>query len=130
MPGTEATDPFAAWREWVGQSERQWNAFLNEAMATDEFGQSMGQFMDVYLNMQRGMNEVMGRYLTALNLPSRSDVLSLANRLSDIEGRLSAIEDTLHELRKRAEDHGPGINGKVDDVPAPKPPRIRKPKTD
>jgi polyhydroxyalkanoic acid synthase PhaR subunit len=129
MPSTEAPDPFAAWRDWVGQSERQWNAFLNEAMATDEFGQSMGQFMDVYLNLQRGMNEVMGRYLTALNLPSRSDVLSLANRLSDLEGRLSDIEDTLHELRTVIEGRGPGINGKVDEAP-PKPPRTRKPKTD
>ena len=130
MPNTETPDPFAAWRDWVGQSERQWNTFLNEAMATDEFGQSMGQFMDVYLNMQRGMNEVMGRYLTALNLPSRSDVLSLANRLSDIEGRLSGIEDTLHELRKLLENSGPAINGKVDEAPAPKPPRTRKPKAE
>ena len=56
-------DPMAMWREWVSQSERQWNGFLNNAMATNEFSQVMGRFMDVYLGMQKNMNEVMGRYL-------------------------------------------------------------------
>jgi polyhydroxyalkanoic acid synthase PhaR subunit len=88
-------DPFAAWRDWLGQSERQWNSFLNEAMATDQYGQAMGQMMDMFLNAQKGMSDVMGRAFTGLNLPTRTDVLSLGNRLTDIEERLSAIEGAL-----------------------------------
>ena len=91
----EATtpDPFAMWRDWLSNSERQWNSFLNQAMSTDEFGQAMGRMMDVYLGAQKNMNEVMGRYFTALNMPTRTDVLSLANRLSEIEERLGSIEE-------------------------------------
>jgi hypothetical protein len=50
------------WRNWLSESERQWNGFLNQAMATDEFSQTMGRFMDVYLNLQKSMSEAMGRY--------------------------------------------------------------------
>ena len=88
-------DPFAMWRDWVANSERQWNGFLNDAMATDEFSQSMARMMDVYLNIQKNMNEVMGRYLQTINVPTRNDNLALGERLSQIEDRLSSIENGL-----------------------------------
>lgn len=91
-------DPLAAWREWVSQSERQWNAFLNEAMATEAYGQSVGRFMEMYVVMQKSMADAMGRYVTALNLPARSDVLALGDRLGAIENRLAGIEQRLARL--------------------------------
>lgn len=116
-------DPFAAWRDWLSQSERQWNTFLNDAMATDEFGQSVGRFMDVYLGMQRSMNDMMGRYLTTLNMPTRADVLALANRLTDIEGRLGELEDALRQVSvATGESEAEG--------PIARPPRTKKPKMD
>ena len=93
-----APDPFTMWRDWLNQSERQWNAYLNEAMSTDEFSQAMGRMMDVYLNMQKSMNEVMGRYFSAMNLPTRTDVLSLGNRIGEVEERLGNIERTLQAV--------------------------------
>jgi len=92
---SSTVDPFAMWRDWVANSERQWNGFLNDAMATDEFSQSMARMMDVYLNIQKNMNEVMGRYLQTINVPTRNDILALGERLSQIEDRLSSIENGL-----------------------------------
>lgn len=109
-------DPLAMWREWVATSERQWNAFLNNAMATDEFSQAMGRFMDVYLNMQKTMNETMGRYFQAINVPTRDDVVALGQRLSQIEDRLARMEDAL-----RASSQAPAAPA------APRPPRTKKP---
>ena len=34
MPDTTTPDPFAMWRDWLSNSERQWNSFLNQAMST------------------------------------------------------------------------------------------------
>jgi hypothetical protein len=62
----------------------------------------MGRMMDLYLNMQRNMNEAMGRWFSAMNLPTRTDVLSLANRLADIEDRLGGIEQGLSKLAPKA----------------------------
>ena len=112
----QTPDPFAMWREWVSQSERQWNTFLNQAMGSESYSQSVGRFMEFYVAAQKQLGESMGRYLTALNLPTRADLLGLADRLAAIETRLSHIEAAL--ARDGAGD---------DAVPTTRPPRTRRP---
>jgi polyhydroxyalkanoic acid synthase PhaR subunit len=114
-------DPLAAWREWVSQSERQWNAFLNEAMATEAYGQSVGRFMELYVAMQKSMADAMGRYVTALNLPARGDVLALGDRLGAIESRLAGIEQRLARLS------GPAPRAEDPAVDPLRPPRTKRP---
>jgi hypothetical protein len=116
---TSVPDPFAIWREWVAQSERQWNTFLNQAMATEQYGQSLGKFMELSLAMQKAMSDTMGRYLSALNVPTRADVLALGERLSAIEERLVSIEARLGRPSADGPDGGA--------VAAPRPPRTKKP---
>ena len=113
---TATADPFEMWRDWVANSERQWNSFLNNAMATDEFSQAMGRMMDVYLNMQKNMNEVMGRYLQVINVPTRNDVMAIGERLSQIEGALArmSVPSASGTAAPRA-------------TAVPRPPRTKKP---
>jgi len=108
----------------MANSERQWNGFLNDAMATDEFSQTMGRMMDGYLNLQKNMNEVMGRYLQLINVPTRNDILAIGERLSQIEERLDQIEDGL--LRR---DAGQPATATAAPLAAtmPRPPRTKKP---
>ena len=120
-PRIPIADPFAMWREWVAQSERQWNALLNEAMTTDQYGQSLGRFMELYLVMQKSLGEAMGRYFTALNIPTRGDVLALGQRLSAIEERLTRLEASLERLgTARADGEGAA-------APVRRPPRTKTP---
>lgn len=124
QPQTSFPDPLEMWRNWLSESERQWNGFLNQAMATDEFSQTMGKFMDVYLNMQKSMSEAMGRYLTAMNLPTRTDVLALGDRISALEERIAGLEATV------AKASFPAAEGAAPAASAPgkpKPARTRKP---
>ena len=114
---TSASDPFAMWREWVSQSERQWNTFLNQAMGSESYSQSVGRFMEFYVAAQKQLGESMGRYLTALNLPTRADLLGLGDRLAAIETRLAHIEAALAR--------GGEVGG--DAVPATRPLRTRRP---
>lgn len=127
---SDIADPFAAWREWLGTSERQWNTFLNDAMATEEFSRSMGQFMDVYLNMQKSVSEGMGRYFTALNVPSRNDVMALGERLSSIERQLATISmrlDAIGSMGAAQAATTPRATEQAPTTPAAKPPRTKKP---
>lgn len=119
---TTTVDPFAMFQEWVSNSERQWNGFLNNAMATDEFSQTMGRMMDVYLNMQKNLNEVMGRYLQLINVPTRNDILGIGERLSQIEDRLDRIESGISQA-VRAQT---GSTGTPASKPA-RPPRTKRP---
>ena len=127
QPSTQVPDPFAMWRDWLSNSERQWNGFLNEVMATDQFGESMGRMMDVYLNMQKNMNDVMGRYFSAINVPTRTDLLALGNRLSDIEERLGGIEGMVKSLGTAVAPAAVAVSPKTEAAAIPRPPRTRKP---
>lgn len=123
--GSSATDPFQVWRDWVSNSERQWNALLNTAMATDEFSQAMGRGMDVYLGLQKNLNEVMGRYFTTMNMPSRDDILALGNRLTAVEDRLAGIEAAINRLgRTPAAESGASASAAQ---ARPRPARTKRP---
>jgi len=119
-------DPFEMWRNWLTESERQWNSFLNQAMSTDEFSQSMGRFMDVYLNMQKNMNEAMGRALSAINVPTRTDILTLGDRLSGIEDTLSEIQASLRQVAASSTT-GKAAAATAAEAARPRPTRTKKP---
>jgi len=86
------------WRNWLTDSERQWNAFFNDVMGTDSFGRFLGGYMDIYSTFQRLVAQNMERSLSTLNVPSRSDVLELSERLTGLEKRLSSIESSINSL--------------------------------
>ena len=118
-PVSPIPDPLAAWRAWLGQSEQQWNAFLNQAMGTDQYSQSLGRFMELYAMLQKNLTESMGRSLAALNMPTRADILALGDRLAMIEDRLAQIERAL----SRAVTDG----GEATAAAVARPPRTKQP---
>ena len=86
------------WRNWLTDTERQWNAFFNDVMGTDSFGRFLGGYMEVYSTVQRLVAQNMERSLSTLNVPSRSDIVELSERLGSVEERLGAIESNLKTL--------------------------------
>lgn len=116
-----SSEALSSWREWMSQSEGQLNNLFNELMATDGFGRAMGLVTKLVVSMQKSMGEGMERYFTALSLPTRSDVIDLAQRLSTIETRLLAIETNLRKLTGSSTIDASPI------VPSMRPPRTKKP---
>jgi polyhydroxyalkanoic acid synthase PhaR subunit len=115
-----AIDPFAAWRDWLEQTERQLNSFFNQMMGTEQYARFLGQFNDISLNMQKSMGDAMSRYFASLNLPTRDDLTAVGQRLNAIEQRLAAIERSNPSV---------GLAGGATAVveTTPRPPRTRKP---
>lgn len=91
----QAPDIMQLWREWLAQSERQFNACFNETMNTEAFARTMGGYMEMTAAFQRLVGEGMQRYLAFINMPSRSDVMGLGDALRLIEDRLAHIEQLL-----------------------------------
>lgn len=85
-------DPFSLWRDMLGQWERGVNSIANEAMRSDEFSRAVHQITAVTLRMQQGVAEVLGKSLQTLNLPTRTDILALNERVGRIEESLSRLE--------------------------------------
>ena len=93
MPPSSSSplDPMAMWRDLVAQWEKGTNEFANQAMASDPFRQGMHGGMNASLQVQKAVGELMARFLTSLNLPSRDDVQALGDQLQRIDDHLGRI---------------------------------------
>ncbi len=99
MPSSnDRPDVGQLWRNWLVDTERQWNAFFNDVMGTDSFGRFLGGYTEIYTMFQRLVAQNMERSLSTLNVPSRSDILELSERLGGVEERLAAIESNIRAL--------------------------------
>lgn len=101
----QTPDIMQLWRRWLTESERQFNAFASEAMNTEAFARTVGGYVEMYAAFQRMLAEGMQRYLSFINVPSRSDVIGLGETMRSIEGRLARIEETL-QMAAEAVDAG------------------------
>ena len=110
------TDPAEAFAKLVSDWERNFDSIANKIMGTDEFSQSMNQFQNLQLAMQKRFNEAMAQHLLNLNMPSRDDILRLGESIRAVEKRLASIETTLAKKKKKTDKTG----GK-------KPPRTKLP---
>lgn len=115
----QTPDFMQLWREWLTQSERQVNALMNEAMGSDAFSRSAGTYLEVNAAMQRIVGDVMQRYLTFMNMPSRADIMLIGDAIRALEERLAKIEEF---LRVAIEVSEPAQNGGA----PPEPARTRK----
>lgn len=102
----QVPDIMQLWREWLTASERQFNAFCNEVMSSETFAQSTGRYLETYTAFQRLMTQGMERYLSFINVPSRSDVVGLGETLRSIEDRLTRIEETLQIAAATVDGNG------------------------
>ena len=84
-------DPIAMWRELTAQWEKSTNEFANETMSSDPFRQGMHGGMNASLTAQKALGELMARYLTMLNLPTRADLQVLGEQLQRIDDHLARI---------------------------------------
>jgi hypothetical protein len=95
MANDSPQDPAAMFREFVTQWERNVNSFANQVMGTESFSRLMQEAQRLQLALQQATSEAMGRRLAAMNMPTRDDVIRLAEKLADVDRRLARIETLL-----------------------------------
>jgi hypothetical protein len=117
----KSNDPVALWQNMIGEMEKGFNAFANQAMASPEFSKVVNQVGGATAGAQKQLSELMEKYLLSMNLPSRAQMVSMAERLASIEGQLNEIKALLHQVH--------GTPGAPDSgyPSAPRPPRTKRP---
>jgi hypothetical protein len=79
------------WRQLFRQWEEMGNSLGVDAMKTTEFSQAMNQATNLSMAAQSLFAQTFSKYLAAMNLPTRVDVSTVAERLSAIESRIEEI---------------------------------------
>ena len=90
-------DPAVAFRELVTNWERNINSVANQVMGTESFSRLMQEAQRMQLAIQQATSEAMGRRLAALNMPTREDIIRLAEKLTEVDRRLARIEASLDD---------------------------------
>jgi SMC interacting uncharacterized protein involved in chromosome segregation len=117
----KSNDPVAIWQNMIGEMEKGFNSFANRAMASPEFSEVVNQVGDVSAGAQKQIGDMMEKYLVNMNLPSRAQMVGIAERLQSIEGQLNEIKAALHQLHNTARAPEGGHPA------APRPPRTKRP---
>jgi hypothetical protein len=116
----KTNDPVAMWQKMVGEMEKGFNSFANQAMSSPEFSQAMNRAGGVAAGAQKQLGELMEKYLVTMNLPSREQVTGLAERLQSVEAQIGEIKAMLSQMAANS-----GITQGFDG--APRPPRTKRP---
>lgn len=114
----KSSDPAAAWRDMLGEWEKNVNAFANKAMEKEDFARLMGAATGATSNAQGALGELMQRYLATLNLPSRAELASIGERLGAMEAQLAQLVQLVRSI--------PGVAA-PEQAETPKPTRTRRP---
>ena len=85
-------NPLDTWRQFITDSERQWNGFFKEVLGSDTASGAMATFMEAQLTVQRLVADNLERYYTTFNIPTHNDLVALAERMKAIEDTLSRLE--------------------------------------
>ena len=117
----KGNDPAVIWQTMIGEMEKGFNSFANKAMESPEFSKVMNQVGGVTAGAQKQLGEMMEKYLVSMNLPSRAQMVSMAERLQSIEGQLNEIKAMLNAMNSNAAASAGRYAG------APKPPRTKRP---
>src|SRR6202165_1334853 len=94
----KSNDPVAIWQNMIGEMEKGFNAFANKAMESPEFSKVVNQVGGVSAGAQKQLGDMMEKYLVGMTLPSRAQMVSMAERLQSIEGQLNEIKAMLHQV--------------------------------
>ena len=106
----ESLDPLGTWRaardasQEIWQMTRDisletWSKLMIDLVNSEEYSRATGQWLDAYLTLsqpfQRVLETTMTQVLTGLNMPTRADVTSLAERMTNVEMRLDDLDAKL-----------------------------------
>ncbi len=98
-------DP-ATWRESRDAYLDVWSKAMVDAVNTEQYAQATGAMLDAYLTasspFREALEKSMQQALQQLSMPSRTDVIALAQRVTNIEMRLDDMDAKLDALLKQA----------------------------
>lgn len=92
------TDPYETWRQLYDANERAWSSALEQAMGSEEFGETSGKMLETMLAAQKSVRENMRTYLETMNVPTREDIARLGELVVGLEEKVDQLVDRLDTI--------------------------------
>jgi polyhydroxyalkanoic acid synthase PhaR subunit len=105
-------DPLGAWKNMRDTGMDAWSKMMIQLVNTEAYAQATSTMLDTWLTssapFRKAIESTMTQALTQLNMPARTDITSLAERLTHIEMRLDDLEAKLDERPRSEPKAAPG----------------------
>jgi hypothetical protein len=99
-------DPTGMFKTMRDSNMDAWSKMMIQLVNTDAYGQATGTMLDTWLStsapFRKMLEAIMTQVLTNLSMPTRADVISLAERLTNMEMRLDDMDAKLDESLRAA----------------------------
>jgi polyhydroxyalkanoate synthesis regulator phasin len=95
-------DPFAQMIQFYDSMSKSWSTAMSDAVASKSFAESMSEQMEGNLEamslMRKQIGEYMEQYLQQMNLPTRKEVITVAERLTKLEMAMDDLDAKMDEI--------------------------------
>jgi hypothetical protein len=99
-------DPMEPWRGMRDVYLDAWAKSMVDMVNTEAYAQATGTMLDTYLSVsapfREAIEKAMLKTLEQLSMPSRADIVSLAERMTNIEMRLDDMDAKLDNIQRLA----------------------------
>jgi hypothetical protein len=116
-------DPTGVLKEMRNANLESWSKMMIQLVNSDAYACATGALLDAWLTNSMPYRKATEAALTqALNncqMPTRADVIRLAERLTQIETRLDDLEAKLEEVARPARKHANGPRSKANPAENP-----------
>jgi hypothetical protein len=105
-------DPAGIFKEMRDGGMDAWSKMMIQLVNTEAYAKATGTMLDAWLRtslpFRKATETVMTQVLTSFNMPTRAEVIALAEILTHIEKRLDDLEAKLEESPRAARKAGGG----------------------
>jgi hypothetical protein len=95
-------DPLGFWRTTQDSALDTWSKSLVELVNSEPYAEATARMLDSYLSvsvpMRKLLSQTMEQTLSQFNMPTRTEVVSLAERMTNIEMRLDDMDARMADI--------------------------------
>ncbi len=115
-------DPFEAWRKLRDANMEAWSKTMIDLVNSEAYTQATNLWLNTFLTASQPFKEmtdkIMTQMLSELNMPIRSEVTSMAERMTNIEMRLDDLDSKLDDIQRSVESKLSDIQRDLKDIAA------------
>lgn len=97
-------DPLGFWRTTQDSALDSWSKSMVELVNSEPYAEATARMLDSYLSMsipmRKLLSQTMEQTLSQFNMPTRTEVVSLAERMTNIEMRLDDLDARFDKLER------------------------------
>jgi len=101
---TNPLDPLGTWRAARDASLESWSKMMIDLVNSEAYSQATSQWLDTYLTFSQPFKRIiettMTQVLAGLNMPTRTDLTTLAGRFTNVEVRLDDLDAKLDDVER------------------------------